>query len=200
MAEPSVEEGDLESDVKNEYKPPEKRTLEEIMNLDKEDESLRKYKEALLGPALGTFKVPFPERSANVVFEKFCILVEGQPDIEFNLLGDISDFKSKPVSIVEGCSYRIQVVYYVQRDIVCGLRYKQWLRKGPILVDEMSVMLGNFRPQGHPHIWTSDPEEAPKGVLSRGSYKIVSQFIDDDKAEYITWKWCINIVKKSTDS
>uniref|UniRef100_A0A095A238 Rho GDP-dissociation inhibitor 1 n=1 Tax=Schistosoma haematobium TaxID=6185 RepID=A0A095A238_SCHHA len=172
MAEQSVEEGDLESDIKTEYKPPEKRTLEEIMNLDKEDESLRKYKEALLGPSVGTFKIP-------------C---------------DISNFKSKPVSIVEGCSYRIQVVYYVQRDIVCGLRFKQWLRKGPILVDEISVMLGNFRPQGHPHIWTSDPEEAPKGVLSRGLYKIVSQFIDDDKAEYITWKWCINIVKKSADS
>lgn len=31
------------------YKPPAQKTLEEIQNLDKDDESLRKYKETLLG-------------------------------------------------------------------------------------------------------------------------------------------------------
>ena len=31
------------------YKPPAQKTLQEIQELDKEDESLRKYKEVLLG-------------------------------------------------------------------------------------------------------------------------------------------------------
>lgn len=31
------------------YKPPAQKSLQEIQELDKEDESLRKYKEALLG-------------------------------------------------------------------------------------------------------------------------------------------------------
>lgn len=31
------------------YKAPPQKTIEELMNLDEEDESLRKYKEALLG-------------------------------------------------------------------------------------------------------------------------------------------------------
>lgn len=33
------------------YNPPPKKTIEEIVSLDQEDESLRKYKEALLGNA-----------------------------------------------------------------------------------------------------------------------------------------------------
>ncbi|TNN08433.1 Rho GDP-dissociation inhibitor 1 isoform 1 [Schistosoma japonicum] len=129
MAQQSVEGGEWDDDDKN-YKPPEKRTLEEIRSLDKEDESLQRYKASLLGPALGTFNIPFPDNPLNVVFEKFCILVEGQPDIEFNLLGDLSTLKSKPVQIVEDSRYQIQVVYYVQRDIVCGLRFIQSTHKG----------------------------------------------------------------------
>ncbi len=31
------------------YKPPAQKSLQEIQNMDKDDESLRKYKEALLG-------------------------------------------------------------------------------------------------------------------------------------------------------
>lgn len=33
------------------YQPPPEKTIEEIMAADKEDESLRRYKEALLGEA-----------------------------------------------------------------------------------------------------------------------------------------------------
>lgn len=41
-----------EDDVQSNYKPPKKKTIEELAKLDSEDESLRKYKEALLGEAL----------------------------------------------------------------------------------------------------------------------------------------------------
>lgn len=33
------------------YKPPPEKTIEEILQIDQEDESLRKYKETLLGQA-----------------------------------------------------------------------------------------------------------------------------------------------------
>nr|CAX75333.1 Rho GDP-dissociation inhibitor 2 [Schistosoma japonicum] len=198
MAQQSVEGGEWDDDDKN-YKPPEKRTLEEIRSLDKEDESLQRYKASLLGPALGTFNIPFPDNPLNVVFEKFCILVEGQPDIEFNLLGDLSTLKSKPVQIVEDSRYQIQVVYYVQRDIVCGLRFIQSTHKGFNRVDKVSVMIGSYGPQPKPYIWKSEPDTAPKGALSRGIYNIKSQFTDDDKKDYVTWEWRINVVKKPSD-
>lgn len=47
-----------ESEAVN-YKPPAQKTLQEIQDLDKDDESLRKYKEALLGStsvAIGVFQ------------------------------------------------------------------------------------------------------------------------------------------------
>ncbi|CAH8575179.1 unnamed protein product [Heterobilharzia americana] len=139
MAEHSGDEGDWEDGVKNKYKPPEKRTLEELKSLDKEDESLQRYKQALLGSAVSGITAPFPDNPSNVVVEKFCILVEGQPDIVFNLRDDLSALKSKSIQIVEGSSYRIQIEYYVQRDIVCGLRFKQWTSRGPIRVDKVSL-------------------------------------------------------------
>lgn len=38
-------------DVESSYQPPPQKTIEEIVAADQEDESLRKYKEALLGAA-----------------------------------------------------------------------------------------------------------------------------------------------------
>lgn len=40
-----------ESEAQVNYKPPAQKSLQEIQELDKDDESLRKYKEALLGSA-----------------------------------------------------------------------------------------------------------------------------------------------------
>lgn len=40
-----------ENEQESNYKPPPEKTIEEILQIDQEDESLRKYKEALLGQA-----------------------------------------------------------------------------------------------------------------------------------------------------
>lgn len=45
------EEETEEEEIKSSYKPPPEKTIEEILAADQEDESLRKYKEALLGQA-----------------------------------------------------------------------------------------------------------------------------------------------------
>lgn len=46
---PTPEEEEHELDAR--YKPPPEKTIEEIIAADQDDESLRKYKEALLGEA-----------------------------------------------------------------------------------------------------------------------------------------------------
>lgn len=50
MSDANHSEGDVEVEDVN-YQPPPQKTIEEIMAADQEDESLRKYKEALLGTA-----------------------------------------------------------------------------------------------------------------------------------------------------
>jgi hypothetical protein len=50
MSDPEVVGVEVE-EVESSYKPPPEKTLEEILSADKEDESLQKYKELLLGEA-----------------------------------------------------------------------------------------------------------------------------------------------------
>lgn len=47
----NVENENDNGDVESSYQPPPQKTIEEIVAADQEDESLRKYKEALLGAA-----------------------------------------------------------------------------------------------------------------------------------------------------
>lgn len=39
-------------------------------------------------------------------------------------------------------------------------------------------------------------EEAPHGFLLRGTYDVLSKFMDDDKKEHLSFKWTI-VIKKS---
>jgi Rho GDP-dissociation inhibitor len=38
-------------------------------------------------------------------------------------------------------------------------------------------------------------EEAPTGMLYRGTYDAVSRFMDDDQKEHLTFKWTFEIKK-----
>lgn len=46
-----IEATEEELEVESNYKPPPEKTIEQLLEADKEDESLRKYKETLLGEA-----------------------------------------------------------------------------------------------------------------------------------------------------
>jgi len=48
---------DVEDELDRNYNPPPPKSLEELLETDKEDESLRRYKEALLGGAATTGEV-----------------------------------------------------------------------------------------------------------------------------------------------
>jgi hypothetical protein len=41
------------------------------------------------------------------------------------LSGDIKELKSKSFIIQEGCQYQLKIYFYVQREIVTGLKYVQ---------------------------------------------------------------------------
>lgn len=52
MSEPAlqhIESVDEDVEAESNYKPPPEKSIEQILEADKEDESLRKYKETLLG-------------------------------------------------------------------------------------------------------------------------------------------------------
>ena len=43
----------------------------------------------------------------------------------FSLSGDLEQLKSKSFIIQEGCMYQLKIYFYVQREIVTGLKYIQ---------------------------------------------------------------------------
>jgi len=56
-------------------------------------------------------------------------------------------------------------------------------------------MLGSYAPKPEAHVYKSAEEEAPTGVLTRGTYIIKSKFTDDDNNNYLSWNWAIDIKK-----
>lgn len=48
-----------DDDIESNYKPPPEKTIEELLNADKEDASLQKYKEKLLGGVASSGKIIF---------------------------------------------------------------------------------------------------------------------------------------------
>lgn len=175
------------------YKAPTQKSLDEIQNLDADDESLVKYKETLLAGV-------DPENATNadprqVIVQKMVFISAGQDDINFNLTGDLTKLKDKPIVVKEGVEYRIKIIFKVQHEIVSGLRYHHSISRKGITVDKQSYMVGSYGPKHESHEYTCPVNEAPKGMLARGHYKIKSKFIDDDRNTHLAWEWSIDIKK-----
>lgn len=190
-----VAAGDEEETDSALYKPPAERCLDDIVNQDQEDASLRKYKEQLLGvSASGTTIVVDPKDSRRVLVKKLAILVDGRPDIELDLARDPKAIKETVIELKEGTTYKVKIYFFVQYEIVAGLKYKQKVYK-TVPLDNQSFMVGSYPPREEIYSYTTPSDEAPKGMLARGEYLIKSVFTDDDKNDYLSWEWKLKISK-----
>lgn len=185
----------VEEDIN--YKPPAEASMQEILAKDKEDESLEKYKKALLGDgATGVAAIIEPNDPRKVIPKSLVLKVEGRSDVELDLTGsDLTKLKEQPFTIKEGISYQMQINFYVQREIVSGLKYIQHTYRKGIKVDKDSYMIGSYGPKADLQSYKTPSEEAPTGMLARGSYTVKSMFIDDDKTEHLKWEWAFDIKK-----
>ncbi|PRP77248.1 hypothetical protein PROFUN_13631 [Planoprotostelium fungivorum] len=183
------------------YKVSQKVTVAELLNKDTEDESLKKYKESLLGAAASKAYSPAGD-PRRVVINEMRVIAEGRPggDIVYKL-GDkqaIEDMKKSPFTLKEGCKYKITIIFTVQHDIVSGLKYVNSAYRASVRVHKEETMIGSFAPQEAPYTMTfprNGFDEAPSGMLARGSYKAKSQFIDDDKENHLEYEYAFDIKK-----
>lgn len=142
----------MSDDEKNsevpEYKVGKKVALDELLKQDQDDESLRKYKESLLGKLddgaarmVFLFSItPFSRSHTDwwflyvakddprrVVVKEMAVLFEDRPggDILYPLesAAELEKMKKTPFLLKEGCHYKIRVTFRVQHDIVSGLKY-----------------------------------------------------------------------------
>merc|ERR1711872_170078 len=154
---------DVDHEDEPNYQPPPEKSIDDMLQHDKDDESLQKYKAALLGGAVagsGAIVVE-PDDPRKVIVKKLSLVVEGRDDVTIDLTEDLKVIKSKSFTLKEGIKFRIKIDFIVQREIVHGLKYVQKTYRA--------------------------------GILKRGTYNVQSLFTDDDKNEHLKWEWSIEI-------
>ncbi|PWW77685.1 rho guanidine dissociation inhibitor [Tuber magnatum] len=200
----SHQEDELKPSTTEGYKVGEKKSVDEYAKLDAEDESLTRWKQSLgigVGSAGGSLGKPGDKR--KVVILQLCLLINGRDDVAIDLDTPeyIEKLSGKPFTIKEGAEYRMRVRFRVQHEVISGLRYLQLVKRKGIKVDKSEEMMGSYGPNtsGNPYYEkTFAEEEAPSGMLFRGSYNALSRFMDDDSNIHLEFNWSFEI-KKSWD-
>ncbi|PIA36299.1 hypothetical protein AQUCO_03400298v1 [Aquilegia coerulea] len=168
-------------------------TLKEQLEKDKDDESLRRWKEKLLGSLEGDLN---DQREPEVIFQSIGIITDDCGETTTPLLVDKNQSAGVLFSLKEGSEYRLKLTFTVQHNIVSGLRYSNTVWKGLLKVDQNKGMLGTYAPQREPYTHTMDEETTPSGVLARGIYSAKLKFEDDDKRCHLELKYSFEIKKR----
>lgn len=128
------------------YQPPREVPISELLTRDSDDPSLNEYKKKLLGTAINI--IIEPSEPSKLILKRLVLLPDDHAEISFDLAAKSLDkFKDTVVTMKEGSSYRIKLEFYVQRDIISGLRFVQNSYKGPIRTDKSTYMLGIYLQQ-----------------------------------------------------
>ncbi|KAM7492392.1 hypothetical protein LguiA_035313 [Lonicera macranthoides] len=167
-------------------------SLKEQLEKDKDDESLRRWKEQLLGSVdinnVGETLEP------EVKILSLSILSPGRPDFVLPIPQD-----GKPeglwFTLKEGSRYSLRFSFQVSNNIVVGFKYTNTVWKTGVKVDSTKEMLGTFSPQLEPYTYEMPEETTPSGFLARGSYSARSKFVDDDKKCYLEINYTFDIKK-----
>jgi Rho GDP-dissociation inhibitor len=154
----------------------------DIMKQDADDEALAKWKASLLGDAAGDNAYSPADDPRRVVIMKLTIMFNGHEDKVYELADQaaVDKMKDDPVVIKEGCEYKVAIQVRVQHQLVTGLKYQNVVSRKGVKVSKSNEMLGSFGPQEKPHeviIPRREWEEAPSGMMARGSYKATSTFL-----------------------
>ncbi|KAL3470917.1 immunoglobulin E-set [Aspergillus californicus] len=191
-------EDDLTAAKTEGFKVGEKKTIAEYNELDKNDESLNRWK-ASLGLNAGE-PIGDPNDPRRCIIKSLALEVEGREDVFIDVSepGAVDELKNKPFTIKEGATFRIKVTFEVHKDVLSGLKYLQVVKRKGIRVSKDQEMLGSYAPNttGKPiYEKKFQQEEAPSGMLARGHYNAVSKFLDDDDKTHLEFEWAFDIAK-----
>ncbi|KAB8232997.1 rho GDP-dissociation inhibitor [Aspergillus alliaceus] len=180
------------------FKVGEKKSINEYAELDKNDESLNRWK-ASLGLNTGT-PIGDPSDPRKCIIKSLALEVDGRPDVVIDLSASdaLTTLKDKPFTIKEGATYCVKVNFQVHHEVLSGLKYLQVVKRKGLRVSKDEEMLGSYAPNT-----TDKPmyekkfnaEEAPSGIIARGHYNAVSKFIDDDDHTHLQFEWSFDIAK-----
>ncbi|CAN6479195.1 unnamed protein product [Victoria cruziana] len=158
-------------------------TLKEHLEKDRDDESLRRWKEQLLGSV--DFNSVGENLEPEVRILSLSIMSPGRHDLILPMPLS-ADHSSGPLFVLkEGSRYRLKFSFLVSNNIVSGLKYTNTVWKTALKVDGTKLMLGTFSPQQQPYTYVMAEEVTPSGIFARGTYSARSKFVDDDNKCYL---------------
>uniref|UniRef100_A0A7N0ZWC1 Rho GDP-dissociation inhibitor 1 n=1 Tax=Kalanchoe fedtschenkoi TaxID=63787 RepID=A0A7N0ZWC1_KALFE len=166
--------------------------LKEQIEKDQDDESLRRWKEKLLGAvALDDHRDP------EVKFHSIGIVLDDDSgEITTPLPVDESLSGRVMFSLAEGSKYQLKLTFTVLHNLVSGLTYSNTVWKAGVQVDKSKGMLGTFAPHKEPYVYKLDEETTPSGVLARGIYSAKLKFEDDDRRSHMELDYTFEIKKR----
>ncbi|KAA8524796.1 hypothetical protein F0562_011219 [Nyssa sinensis] len=147
-------------------------TLKEQLEKDKDDESLRRWKEQLLGTVDVNNVGETLEPEVKIV--SLSIVSPDRSDI-FLPIPEDGNPKGLWFTLKEGCRYSLRFFFEVSNNIVSGLKYTNTVWKTGMKVDSTKEMLGTFSPQQEPYTHEMPEETTPSGFFARGSYSAKSR-------------------------
>ncbi|GAV65211.1 Rho_GDI domain-containing protein [Cephalotus follicularis] len=165
-------------------------TLKEQFEKDKDDESLRRWKEQLLGSV--DFNSVGESLDPEVKILSLAIKSPSRPDIVLSV-PENGNPKGLWFTLKEGSRYSMEFSFQVNNNIVSGLRYTNTVWKTGVKVDSTKEMLGTFSPQAEPYTHEMPEDTTPSGMFARGSYSARTKFIDDDNKCYLEINYTFDI-------
>ncbi|KAK1404997.1 Rho GDP-dissociation inhibitor 1 [Heracleum sosnowskyi] len=168
-----------------------KMSIRQHLEIDKDDESLRRWKEQLLGSVDASEEVQEPD----VKILSLTILTADRCDLVLDI-PESGNSDGLWFTLKEGSKYRLRFSIKVSNDIVCGLKYTNTVWKTGVKVDSSKEMLGTFSPQAEPYTHVMPEETTPSGYFARGSYTAKTKFLDDDKNCYLELNYTFDIRKE----
>ncbi|KAI9915462.1 hypothetical protein PsorP6_008243 [Peronosclerospora sorghi] len=164
------------------------KSVDEILAKDAEDESLRRYKEQLLGSAAHGDRGDTHDTRRVVVDEFRVEFEDGRENIEYNLatLEGVEHMRTSPFIMNEGSRYRFVISFRVNQTIVSGLRFLNKVKKN-VLATRDEIVLGSYAPRSKNYFFVFPRHEwmeAPSGLFYRGKYLGRFIFVDDDHHQH----------------
>jgi len=175
------------------YSAAPRMSVVDIMNKDKGDKSLEKYKAALLGEAAQTKEsiAYAPNDTRHCIVDTITLVFSGRPPFVIN--PSDKNLKAKSIILKEGQSFKTIIKFYIQHEIVSGLRYQNAIYKHRFRVDKRKDMLGSFAPQKKAYEITMPEDCTPTGWSGRGSYSAKCKIVDDDKTVHCQFEYAFEI-------
>ncbi|KAG4401415.1 hypothetical protein AAZX31_07G246600 [Glycine max] len=167
-------------------------TLKEQLEKDKDDESLRRWKEQLLGSVDMTSVGESLEPEVKIL--SLAIKAAGREDIVLPI-PESGNPSGLWFTLKEGSRYSLMFTFQVSHNIVSGLKYTNTVWKTGLKVDSTKEMIGTFSPQAEPYTHEMPEETTPSGLFARGQYSARSKFVDDDNKLYLEINYTFDIRK-----